>query len=394
MGEIKIKEIAKYCALLIAFSFVLFRFDQVALVVTRLVDLVFPFIFGAILALFINVPARGINKILNRISKGKMKKRLSWIISVILAFVFIILVLIVVFGSVIPDISNSLIQAFEEFPDTITKIGESIKGLDLTRININEEILQRLEEFLTSSSKQILDWLKNTSASVFTLSLKLVSDAVFGVIDTFLAFVFSIYLLLFKETLARQVNKMVFAFFSEEKAKITILFGKRLSRDFSNFLSGIALEAVIYGVLSFVIMKILRLPYAASISMINSLVAFIPYFGAVIGILIGFILIMTQSLRQAVIFLIAVTILQQVEGNLIYPKVVGDRVGLASIWVMVSVALSGALFGIIGMIFAVPIMTFIYSSLRDIVNYKLAIKAGEDVQLSQIIKEADGLKEN
>lgn len=393
MEKNEIKEIAKYCALLIILTFVLYRFDKVSVVFLKLINLIFPFLVGGFLALFINVPAKGIDRLIKKISKNKINSKISWIISVILAFLFIIFVLIIVFGSVIPDVSNSLIQAFEQFPDAMNNLSKSIKRIDLTKLKIDENIPQKLEQFLTDSSKQILEWLKNTSGNIFSLSVKLVSDAVFGVINGFIAFVFSIYLLLFKDTLNRQLKKILYAFLSEEKAKITILFGKRLSRNFSNFLSGVGMEAVIYGFLSFILMTILRLPFAASISMINSIVAFIPYFGAFIGTIIGFILIMTQSFKKAVVFIIAVTLLQQFEGNVIYPKVVGNRVGLPSIWVMFSVAIAGSLFGILGMLFAVPTMTFAYTSLRDIVNYRLALKEGKEVKLSDLMIEADK-KEN
>ncbi len=289
------------------------------------------------------------------------------------------------FGSVIPDVTASLISAFEQFPIFVNRLINFFENFDFAKFNFSEDILLKIEDFLTEFGNQILVWLKTTSTNLIYSSVKIVSNVVGLIINGFLALTFCIYLLLYKRELTGQSHRFVRAFFPEERGKSLILLVRMLSSSFTNFLSGVAIEAVIFGVMSFVVMKVAKLPFASSIALINALATFIPYFGAFIGGAIGFVLIMTISIKKAFLFLFLIILMQQIEGNIIYPKVVGDKVGLPGIWVMVSVSIGGAIFGLVGMVFAVPVATFIFNTVSAIVDYRIRRKEGENVQFSDVL---------
>lgn len=393
MRENKLQEAAKYGALLILLTFFLYRYEAVAGFTRNIFSVFLPFIIGGFIALVINVPAMGLRKILEKTPVKKLKPGLVWALSIILAFFLIVLVVAIVFGSVIPDIYQSLITGLDQVPDLLARLTIWLEGINIQALSAETQIWENFEKLIRESSNQIITWLRQTSTKAISSSVQILSNALGVVVNIVLALIFCIYVLLYKDSLARQVRKILYAFLSEEKAKIIVLLARRFATTLNNFFTGEGMEAIIFGLMTFVSMLILRLPFASSIAMINGLMIFIPYFGAFIGGLVGFVLIATISIKKALVFLLLFLVLQQLEGNIIYPKVVGDKVGLPGIWVMMSVAVGGGFAGLPGMIFAVPITTFLYTSLRDLVNYRLRLKAGEDVSLSQLIKEVDEVKD-
>lgn len=389
MEERKYKTIAKYLALLIILSFILFRFDFVKGYFAKGIEILTPFIVGGVFALFINVPAKAIYKYLLKSPMKKISSKVLWIISLVLSFILILTIISIVFGSVIPDVIDSLIFALEQFPNIVDNTIDWFRSFDLRALDIDEVNLIRLESFIENLSNQALTWLRNLSSSLISGGFSIVTNAVSFLVNGLLALIFCIYLLLSKDKLAKQSTRNLYAFLSAENARRGVLLGKRVNEVFYNFLSGVGMEAIIYTILSYITMRVLKLPYASSIAMINGLLTFVPYFGAIFGGLVGAVLIMTISFRKALIFIIMTLVLQQIESNIIYPRVVGNKVGLPSIWVMVSVSLFGALAGVPGMMLAVPVITFIYLTLGDIVEYRLNLKNGGQKNLSSYINESN-----
>ena len=194
--------------------------------------------------------------------------------------------------------------------------------------------------------------------------------------STFLiGFIFSIYILLQKENLIRQIKKLLAAFLPERTVEGIVRIAALTSRTFSNFFTGQCMEAVILGSMFFIVLVVLRLPYALLIGVLIAFTALIPVFGAFIGWFIGAFLMLMVNPLQALIFTVIFLILQQIEGNLIYPHVVGNSVGLPSIWVLAAVTLGGSMMGILGMLIFIPLCSVAYTLLKEKVNRNLERQA-------------------
>lgn len=205
-------------------------------------------------------------------------------------------------------------------------------------------------------------------------TISVATGIVSGVGTFFIGLVFACYILLQQEFLKRQMKKLIFAYLKEKHANRFLQICALTYRTFSNFLTGQCLEAVILGMMFFVSMTILRFPFAVLVGVLIAFTALIPIFGAFIGCVVGAFLILTISPSQAAAFIVLFIVLQQIEGNLIYPKVVGGSIGLPAIWVLVAVTLGGSLFGIVGMLVFIPIVSVVYTLLKEDVNKRLIEK--------------------
>ena len=237
-------------------------------------------------------------------------------------------------------------------------------------LKIIPDIIEKTKEF---SDKAVL-YLKENSGTVIENVVGIATNVVTRIVNSTIAIIFAIYLLVDKESLLKQLNKILIAYLPEKRVnkikKIAVLSNKT----FANFVSGQLLEAFIIGVLCLIGMLILRIPYVATISVLVGFTALIPVFGAFIGTILGAFLIFMVSPLKALIFIIFILILQQFEGNLIYPKVVGKSVNLPGIWVLVAVTIGASVSGIVGMLISVPIVSVCYSILATNVNDRLENK--------------------
>lgn len=205
-------------------------------------------------------------------------------------------------------------------------------------------------------------------------TVEVAKNVVSGMTTFFIAFVFSCYVLLQKEKLNVQVRKLMTAFMPEDWKNICLAFASVTYKTFSNFLAGQCLEAVILGGMFFIVMTFMNMPYVLLISVLIAFTALIPMFGAFIGCGVGAFLIFMVNPTKALIFIIVFLVLQQIEGNFVYPHVVGNSVGLPSIWVLVAVSVGGSLMGLVGMLIFIPLMSVVYTILRGIVNRRLGLK--------------------
>lgn len=211
--------------------------------------------------------------------------------------------------------------------------------------------------------------------TTFSAAVSIVS----GVSTFLISFIFAIYILLQKENLSRQLKKLLYAFLPNGIVRKLLGIGALTERTFSSFLTGQCVEAVILGTMFFVALTVLRLPYALLIGVLIAFTALIPVFGAFIGFGVGVFLMLIAAPMDALIFTVVFFVLQQIEGNLIYPYVVGNSVGLPSIWVLVAVTLGGSMMGIAGMLIFIPLTSVLYALLKGVVNERLRKKEIEDV---------------
>lgn len=341
----------------------LWRFDVILAVLGWGLSLIFPFLLGAAMAFVLNVPMHSMEKHM------KIKR----VISLPLTLLLFCGIIFVVMFLVMPEIGRTLVlvgenipvaaQQFQTWAEKVFDQNPQIVDM-INSVQINwENVVQGVWSFLKVGAGNV--WNTTISAAMSIVS---------GVTTFFISFVFSIYILLQKEKLSEQIKKLLYAFMKEEKVGPILDVASLTNRTFSNFISGQCLEAVILGVMFFFAMTVCRLPYALMISVLIAFTALIPIFGAFIGCAVGAFLILVTNPLQALGFVALFLLLQQIEGNLIYPHVVGNSVGLPSIWVLVAVTLGGSTMGIVGMLIFIPICSVLYTLLRGAVYVRLEAK--------------------
>ena len=330
------------------------------------VGIVYPFLLGGAIAFVINVPMSFFEEKLfqNQMMKNKkVAQRLARPVSLIITLIVVVSVIgLVVFG-VLPKLG-----------DTFISIGKGIQSFMPKAQSWAEEIFHNNKEIKEWLDSLTLDWDKiiNEVVKFFTSGASSVLGSTFVVarriasgITTFvIAFVFACYILLQKEKLNIQIRKVMYAYMKEDLVKKVLDVCSLSYRTFSNFLTGQCLEAVILGTMFVICMGILQMPYAMLIGVLIAFTALIPIFGAFIVCVVGAFLILTVAPMKALVFVIMFLILQQIEGNLIYPRVVGSSVGLPSIWVLAAVSIGASLMGIVGMLVFIPIVSVLYALLR------------------------------
>ncbi len=300
---------------------------------------------------------------------NKIKRPFSIALSIItiIAVITIILVLIIpqfveVIKNLISNIPNFLEDA-KNFAIDITQRFPDINNF-IQNIHIDTEALK--------------NGIMNLSKDVLNITINQVSSLLSNIVNFFISIIFAVYILANKENLKLQAKKFIYARCTKEKADYIIKVS-RLARDsFRSFLTGQAKEAVILGSLCAIGMFILGIPYAGPIGALTAITAFIPIVGAFISGFIGAVLIVAIDPIKALIFILFIIVLQQVEGNLIYPHVVGKNIGLPSIWVLVAITIGGSLFGIMGMIVGLPVVSILYAIIEENTNNKLKEKNLED----------------
>ena len=380
---------------IIAFTVLLYaalqRWEMIAAGLQTAFGYVFPFVLGACVAFVLNVPMRFIEiRIIEKWIKDpknylyKNRRAISLVITLILVagvlfFVFfqVVPALVDTIGTVIEQ-SQVAIQALQRwayqlgdrYPDIAQKITQQI-----TEIRLDwDEIIQKVGA-----------WLRSAGSQVVTSTIGVATSVAGKVVNFFLALIFSFYVLMQKEKLSRQCKQLLYAFLPEKVVERFLHIASLSSLTFARFLSGQCLEACILGGMFFVAMTLLGFPYALLIGVLIAFTALIPIFGAMIGLVVGaFLLLMVEPVK-ALWFIVLFFILQQLEGNLIYPHVVGNSVGLPSIWVLVAVTVGGNAMGIPGMLLFIPISSVLYALLREDVYGRLRRRYGDRAQALTVV---------
>lgn len=357
----------------------LWNFELVFDGIRFLWGVIFPFVLGGVIAFIVNIPMTFLEgKIFGklRVAKGKKRKwadKLARPLSLILTWIVILGIIAVVVLVVVPELGRTVMGLGKTIQDFVPQVQKWAIEL----FQDNEEIVKAISEINFKWDEllgNMVDFLRNGAGSVLDTTMEAAKSIITGVTTFFIAFVFSFYVLLQKEKLGEQVKKLMCAFMPEDWRNIFLALGTVVNKSFTNFFTGQCLEAVILGLMFLVVMAIFRLPYALLISVLIAFTALIPMFGAFIGCGVGALLIFMISPVKALIFIIVFLVLQQIEGNFIYPYVVGNSVGLPSIWVLVAVSVGASLMGITGMLIFIPLMSVVYTMLRGIVNRRLGLK--------------------
>ena len=312
-------------------------------------------------------------------------------ISLILTIVLVVGVIALVMFGVIPQLTRTmgtLVTSINDFiPQMQSWIGEFFHN--------NQEIMNLVDQ-IEFDPDQAIKWgislLGNGAGNMMNTTMSAVGSIVSGVATFFIAFSFACYILFQKENLHIQIRKVFFAFLPRQKADTFLKVCSLTYRTFANFLAGQCLEAVILGSMFVVTLSILRMPYALLIGILIAFTALIPIFGAFIGCAVGSFLIFMVNPQQAILFVIVFLVLQQIEGNLIYPHVVGESVGLPSIWVLAAVTIGGNLMGIVGMLVFIPLLSVLYTIFREFVYLRLKkqnIKQVTKTEIEEYTEEED-----
>ena len=354
--------------LCIVLYWLLHETERVKTVFSVISDVAFPFALGASLAFILNVPMRAIEGMLKGIKKTGFRR----VLSVLLTFIAVLLVLAVVFLLLIPQIGDTIESLIPKLYDFFTKVQVFFVDLVNDYPDIMEIIGTELEnlnwgDWIRELVKMASDSFTTIVSSAFTA----ISTASGVVIDVVIALVFAIYCLFQKETLARQGRKLMYAFLPEKAADYIVRVLRMTNATFSNFFSGQCLEVCILGCMFAINMAIFRMPYIPLVSVLVAVTAFIPVVGAWVGCVLGAFFIFVNDPMQAIGFVIMFVVLQQIENNLIYPRVVGTSIGLSGMWVLIAVGVGGSLMGVAGMLVFIPLCSVLYALFRDFIKDRL-----------------------
>lgn len=335
--------------------------DTVGKAVSWVLNLIMPMLLGFAFALILNVPMRFFESHLWRKTSRPFLKKMRRPIAYIISLVLIIGILVGVICLIIPELINAVKIIAQSVIDFINKLS-AMDEADIAKMPLGKFLLDADWDKILNT---LQDWLKKQSGTIMNTVFDTVGSLVGNVVNFFVAFVFSIYILFSKETLKAQTTRLIRAWLPKPFAEWSLHAAQVMNVNFRNFVSGQSLEAVILGSLCFIGMLILRLPYAPMVGALVGVTALIPVVGAFIGTIVGAFMILTVSPIKAVIFVIFLLVLQQIEGNIIYPKVMGSRVNLPAMWILAAVTIGGSLAGAIGMLLAVPVTSTIYILLRE-----------------------------
>ncbi len=333
-------------------------------------DLLAPFAAGTAIAFIFNVPLRAIENQLEGVHKSGLRRGLA----IVLTILCLVLVIMFVFELLIPQIRLTLTSLSERIPVFIDKTAKNMMLLIDENPDLGRWIQKafRLESLNWSNIlNDILIWLANQVSSLMGGAVNVIGNITSGIVHAVIAIVFAVYALGRKEILASQGRRILYSLLSEERADEVIRISRLTNVTFSNFISGQCLEAVILGCLFAVVMAIMKLPYIPLVSVIIAVTALIPVVGAFVGCIVGAFFILVNDPLQAVTFIAMFLVLQQLENNLIYPRVVGTSIGLPGMWVLVAVTIGGELMGVAGMLVMIPLVSVLYTLGREFTNHRL-----------------------
>lgn len=318
----------------------------------------------------------------------------------ILSLVAVALVVTIVIGTVVPQVTATATEVGKKIPAFLDQVAAELNNLAVNYPELADRAkeLESIEINWDSLVSTVIDFLRNGAGDMLTSTVSVASSIIGGIVNTVIAFIFALYILAQKEKLGNQCVRIISAYLPERAGERILEICSLLHKNFSNFITGQCLEAVILGTLFVIAMTIFRMPYALMIGVLIAFTALIPIVGAFIGCFVGAFLILIDNPLMAMWFVILFLVIQQLEGNLIYPKVVGNSVGLPSIWVLMAVSLGGSLFGVSGMLFFIPLLSTVYALIRNSVNRRNAEKGKyfplkDDMEAKASGKVADSVTE-
>lgn len=370
----KYNTIAAYVLIVLAIGFVmaiaLFKFPTILKVLSKFADILMPVIWGFAIAYILNPIAKAISKLLNkRVFSKKQMPKLTTAISVVIVELIFIAFILGVMSTIIPALINSISEIFANLTSMFSQLQEYAKSLFSDHPKIYSFISEKLSEYSTNAADLVekAEPMLNNLVSGAWGFLGFLKDFVLGVIV-------SIYFLCSKDNLLAQIKKILLATLSKKKCERIFDIAKKSHTVFSGFITGKVLDSLIIGLIAVPCLLIMKVPYAVMIAVIIGITNVIPFFGPFIGAVPTGLLVLLVEPKKLIPFIIFVILLQQFDGNLLGPKILGDSTGLPAIWVLISLLVGGGLFGFAGMILSVPTFAVIYSLSRESIEKKLKKK--------------------
>lgn len=366
----KIRQIRHLMLLAAALVLAIIYSSEVFRSIAFLFGIISPFLVGGAMAFVLNIPMRGFEEKVFGRWRGRAAAKFKRPLCLMLSIVALAVVLAVVVGTVVPQVVATASEVGKKIPAFTERV---VEGLDRL-VRDYPELTRRIDELeLTeinwdSMLGGIIDFLKNGAGDVLNSTFSVATGIISGIVNMVISFIFALYVLAQKERLEDQGRRILWAYLPEAVSAKILEVCSLLYKNFSSFITGQCLEAVILGTMFVVTMSLFRMPYALMVGVLIAFTALIPIVGGFIGCAVGAFLILIDNPLQALWFVILFLVLQQIEGNLIYPKVVGNSVGLPAIWVLTAVSVGGSLFGISGMLFFIPLTSSCYALLRESVN--------------------------
>ena len=355
----------------ILFAWLVLDTARVSLMFSRIWELISPFVIGAAIAFIFNVPMRAIENQLEGIRKPGIRR----VFSILLTIASLALVITFVVELLVPQIRLTVQALSQQIPAFVENTAAKLVVFMDEHPELKAFILESLNlESIEWSVvlKQMLTVVTDGVSSVMGGAVNVIGNLTGIIVNTVISIVFAIYSLSRKEVLARQGRRILYSFLPEHRADEVIRVFRLTNVTFSNFISGQCLEAVILGCLFAVVMAIMKLPYIPLVSVVIAVTALIPVVGAFVGCIVGAFFILVNDPLQAVTFVAMFLVLQQLEGNLIYPRVVGTSIGLPGMWVLVAVTVGGELMGVGGMFVMIPLASVAYALAREFTDKRLA----------------------
>ncbi len=351
--------------IIIVMILILVYFKNILDIIARIFDVFIPVFIGIALAFIFNIPMKYYIKKLP-IKNNKTKNIVAAILAIASVLIFVVIILV----TVIPQIIENLSVFINNSSSLLDGLWIQIQNI-LNAFHLPSDVMTSVESFESNITETVLNLLRNSMPDILTFIKQLSS----GVVDFFIGFIMSIYILLSKDMLIRQIDKLLHAIFKEKQYEWIKDFEKLVAVTFGNFVFGQLKEAIIIGILCYIGCLILNIPYGLICALVIGITNIIPYFGPIIGAIIDCVIIFLLDPFQAIVFLIFSTCLQQFESHVIYPQVVGRSIGLSPLWVLFAVSIGGSLFGIPGMVIGLPTFAVIYELIRRWTNNRLAQKA-------------------
>lgn len=382
----KIRQIRHLMILAAFLILALLYSDQVFQGISFLTGILSPFLAGGAIAFVLNIPLKAFEEKMMGKWRGKSAQKTKRPLCIVLSIVSVVLVITVVVGTVAPQVASTASEIGRKIPAFTERMMEELDALARKYPQLTEQIEKLDLEKINWDAllNSVLGFLKNGAGDMLTSTVSVASGIISGVVNGVISFIFALYILAQKEKLGNQGRRIISAYLPEKAGKKILEICGLLYKNFSSFITGQCLEAVILGTMFVIAMSIFRMPYALMVGVLIAFTALIPIVGAFIGCFVGAFLILIDNPLQALWFVILFLTLQQIEGNLIYPRVVGSSVGLPAIWVLMAVSVGGSLFGVAGMLLFIPLMSTGYSLLKESVNRRNADRK------NAVRKNADG----
>jgi predicted PurR-regulated permease PerM len=390
-NTISVYSVISVCTIIV-FYLSLSKIDIVTSKLSEAISILQPFIMGFIIAYLLDFLLRFFeNKVFEtkwfKKTKIKSNRALGLALTYLIAFLFIKLFI----QFVLPQLIDSIVTLVNDIPNYISKSTDLVNEL-FNKLNLSDEYLSLVNENL----KKLVDYTIKVGTDLLPVLGNLVKNIVASIWNIVLGFIISIYLLKDKERFLSLSRKLAYAFLSKSKANKVIEIVNKSNDTFGKFLMGKLLDSFIVGVITFVSLTIFNMPYATLISVIIGVTNIIPFFGPFIGTIPSFLIILIVSPIQAFWFLVLILVIQQIEGNIVVPRILGKSMGISAFWILFAIMVAGKFFGIAGMILGVPMFAVVYSLIKELIEDRLKEKGlkveTEDYMNKKIYAKKEGEK--